>query len=158
MLQQTVLKKQAAGMPGQIAKGSHSYYNSIEAFIADDISRVGYFIQTGANQQEFIMASGRPITGNIRGVLVRDELRNSDIETDFVKKGEAHTCLDVGNIWIKATGIIVVDDYVFLKTSDGSLAFGNNPTLADHTFTGFRVAVGNDTSGDGVILITTARV
>ena len=62
-----------------------------------------------------------------------------------------------GNIFIETSLQATQGQYVFLKTADGTLAFGNSATLADHTYTGFRVDIGNGSATAGVIGITSAR-
>ena len=49
--------------------------------------------------------------------------------------------------------------YVFLKDDNGTLVFNDTNTLASHTYTGWRVAVGNKApyDTDGIIEITTAN-
>ena len=103
------------------------------------------------------MASGEAITAPILGVVVKERLRNSTVETDLVEKGNNVTVLTEGYIYIATSAIATQGDYVFLKTADGDLAFANTPTLADHTYTGFRVDIGNATATAGIIGITSAR-
>lgn len=156
MLQSTVKRTQALGSAGEIYKAEHSYLNTVMRLVTDDITRVGCFVQAGTAENEIIMASGQAITGDIIGVVVKGELRNSLTDTDLVLKGTNQAVLNEGNIFIKANGIIAQNSYVFLKTADGSLAFSTSKTLADHTYTGFKVDIGNASAGDCIIGITTA--
>lgn len=156
MLQTQVLKTQAIGSAGQIYKSEHSFLNTVERIAIEDIS-VGYFVQQGTNENEAKMASGKPITAPIIGVSVKNSLRNSTGDTDVMLKGNNFTVVQEGNIFIDTNLVAKQDQYIFLKTDDGSLAFANTSTLADHTYTGFRVDIGNATATAGVIGITSSR-
>lgn len=156
MLQSTVLKTMGIGNAGEIYKAQDSFLNIADILVTDLITKVGSFVQKGTKDGEAIMASGRPITAPILGVVIKERLRESSTETTLCKQGDNYKVLNEGNIYIEATGTITQGQYVFLKTSDGSLAFGSSNVLADHTYTGFRVDIGN-ASGAGIIGITTAR-
>ncbi len=158
MLQRQVLREQALGSAGEIYKAEHSFLNKVMRIITDDITRVGCFVQAGTKANEAVMASGRPIVNDLIGVVIKGELRNSTSDTDLVLKASNQAVLNEGNIFIEAEGIIDQGTYVFLKTSDGSLAFDTGKTLADHVFTGFRVDIGNASAGKCIIGITTAGV
>lgn len=156
MLQSTVLSTMGIGNAGEIYKAQDSFLNLADILVTDAITKVGTFVQKGTNDGEAVMASGQAITTAILGVVVKDRLRDSAIETDLCVKGNNYKVLNEGNIFIAATGTIAQGAYVFLKNSDGSLAFNASKTLADHTYTGFRVDIGN-ASGAGIIGITTAN-
>ncbi len=156
MLQSQVLKTQALGSPGQIYKAEHSFLNTVERVAIDDVV-VGTFVQAGTLENEVTGASGEAITTPIIGVVVKNQLRNSTSDTDVIPKGNNITVLTEGNIFIATDAIATQGDYVFLKTADGDLAFASTPTLANHTYTGFRVDIGNATATAGVIGITSSR-
>lgn len=160
--QKQVNANQALGNVGQISKAHHSFLNVIPAIAADDFVKVGSFVQSSAtatNENEVVGASGKAITGSILGVVVRDSLKVAGDSTPTleVKKGENCAVLNEGSIFIETSLQAKKGQYVFLKTDDGTLAFDNAATKANHTYTGFRVSKGNDTATAGLIEITTAR-
>lgn len=160
--QKQVKANQALGNVGQISKAHHSFLNVIPAIAADDFVKVGSFVQsssTATNENEVIGASGKAISGSILGVVVRDSLKVTGDSTPTleVKKGENCAVLNEGSIFIETSLQAKKGQYVFLKTDDGTLAFDNTATKANHTYTGFRVSKGNDTATAGLIEITTAR-
>lgn len=160
--QKQVNANQALGNVGQISKAHHSFLNVIPAIAADDFVKVGSFVQsstTATNENEVIGASGKAISGSILGVVVRDSLKVTGDSTPTleVKKGENCAVLNEGSIFIETSLQAKKGQYVFLKTDDGTLAFDNTATKANHTYTGFRVSKGNDTATAGLIEITTAR-
>ena len=157
MLQSTVKNTMPVGSAGNIYKAEHSFYTSVQGLVIDDITKVGAFVQAGTKEDEVTMASGQAITKPIIGVVVKDKLRNSAVETDLVEKGNNVTVLIEGYICIATSLVATRDQYVFLRTADGALAFGNTSTLAGHTYTGFRVDIGNATATAGIIGITRAR-
>ena len=157
MLQSSVLSTMPVGTAGNIYKAEHSFYTSFQGLVIDDITKVGSFVQAGTKENEVIMASGQAITTPIMGVVVKEKLRNSAVETDLVEKGNNVTVLTEGYIYIATEAIATQGDYVFLKTADGELAFASTSTLANHTYTGFRVDIGNATATAGIIGITSAR-
>ena len=160
--QKQVNANQALGNVGQISKAHHSFLNVIPAIAADEFVKVGSFVQSTAaatNENEVVGASGKQITGSILGVVVRDSLKvaGDSTPTLAVKKGENCAILTEGSIFIEVNAIAKKGQYVFLKDADGSLAFDNSATKASHTYTGFRVSKGHDTTSAGLIEITTAR-
>ena len=160
--QKQVNANQALGNVGQISKAHHSFLNVIPAIAADDFVKVGSFVQSKTsptNENEVIGASGKQITGSILGVVVRDSLKvaGDSTPTLAVKKGENCAILTEGSIFIEVNAIAKKGQYVFLKTDDGTLAFDNNATKVNYTYTGFRVSKGQDTATAGIIEITTAR-
>ena len=160
--QKQVNLNQALGNVGQISKAYHSFCNVIPAIAADEFVKVGSFVQsssTATNENEVIGASGKAISGSILGVVVRDSLKVAGDSTPTleVKKGENCAILTEGSIFIEVNAIAKKGQYVFLKDTDGTLAFDNTATKASHTYTGFRVSKGHDTTSAGLIEITTAR-
>ena len=156
MLQTQVLATQALGSAGQIYKAEHSFLNTVERVPTTDVT-VGTFVQAGTLENEVIQASGVAITAGIVGVVVKNDLVNSLTNTAVYPKGKPVTIVQEGNIFISTSLIATQGDYVFLKTADGTLAFASTPTLADHTYTGFRVDIGNATATAGLIGITSSR-
>lgn len=157
MLQSTVKSTLPVGSAGNIYKAEHSFYTSVQGLVIDDITKVGSFVQAGTKEDEVTMASGVAIATPIIGVVVKEKLRNSAVETDLVEKGNNVTVLTEGYIYIATSLVATQGQYVFLKTADGTLAFGNASTLAGHTYTGFKVDIGNATATAGIIGITSAR-
>lgn len=162
MFQTKVNLSQALGNVGQISKAHHSFCNVIPAIAADEFVKVGSFVQSKAaatNENEVIGASGKAISGSILGVVVRDSLKVAGDSTPTleVKKGENCAILTEGSIFIEVNAQAAKGKYVFLKDDDGTLVFNDTATLASHTYTGFRVSKGNETTARGVIEITTAR-
>ena len=156
MLQSKVLQTMPAGVRGEIYKAEHSFLNTVVRVPIDDVI-VGYFVQKGTLENEVTEVSGKAITADIIGVVVKNELINSLTDTAVYPKGKPVTVLSEGNIFIATSAIAVQGQYVFLKTADGTLAFGNTATLADHTYTGFRVDIGNSTATAGIVGITSSR-
>lgn len=160
--QKTVNKTQALGSAGQISKAFHNYCNTFSAVVAEaDSVCVGCFVQSTDKDGEVKGASGKAITGKILGVVVKDRYINS-CGTEAVntyKQGDNVTILNAGNIFIKVEAEAKQGQYVFLKDADGALAFGDTNTLQDHTYTGFRVSIGNADpyTKEGIIEITTAN-
>ena len=160
--QKQVNLNQALGNVGQISKAHHSFCNVIPAIAADEFVKVGSFVQSKTsptNENEVIGASGKAISGSILGVVVRDSLKvaGDSTATLAVKKGENCAILTEGSIFIEVNVEAKKGQYVFLKDADGTLAFDNTATKANHTYTGFRVSKGNETAAAGLIEITTAR-
>lgn len=160
--QKQVNLNQALGNVGQISKAYHSFCNVIPAIAADENVRVGSFVQSKTsptNENEVIGASGVAISGSILGVVVRDSLKvaGDSTATLAVKKGENCAVLNEGSIFIETSLQAKKGQYVFLKDADGTLAFDDTATKASHTYTGFRVSKGHDTTSAGLIEITTAR-
>ena len=160
--QKQVNLNQALGNVGQISKAYHSFCNVIPAIAADEFVKVGSFVQSktaATNENEVIGASGKAISGSILGVVVRDSIKVAadSTATLAVKKGENCAILTEGSIFIETSLQAKKGQYVFLKDADGTLAFDDTATKANHTYTGFRVSKGNETADRGVIEITTAR-
>ena len=157
MLQSSTKRTQALGSAGVITSAGHSYLNTVERVVVDDITKVGAFVQSNANANEAINASGSAISGSILGVVVKDELRSYATDTALTAKGSNQTVIVTGNVLIETSLVANQGQYVFLKTADGTLGFADTKTLTDYTYTGWRVEVGNATAVAGIIEITTSR-
>lgn len=159
--QKQVNQTQALGSAGQISKAFHNYCNTFSAIAGDNKICVGCFVQStsGTNEREVIDASGEAITGKILGVVVKDHYISSETETHIYREGDNVTIINAGNVFIECESVATAGQYVFLKDDNGTLVFNNTNTLADHTYTGWRVAVGNKApyADNGIIEITTAN-
>lgn len=159
--QKTVNKSQALGSAGQISKAFHNYCNTFSAIAADENVCVGCFVQAGTNDGEVVGASGQAITTDILGVVVKDKyISTAGTEAVHIyRKGDNVTILNAGNIFIEVEAEATQGQYVFLKNDNGALAFDDTNTLANHTYTGFRVSKGNAApyADNGIIEITTAN-
>lgn len=156
MLQAQVLPTQALGSAGVIYKSEHSFLNTVQRVAIAAIT-VGTFVQANAVANEAKPASGAAITGNIMGIAVKNDLVNSIGNTALIPSGNNFTVLTDGNIFIETSLVATQGQYVFLKTDDGTLAFGNSATLGGYTYTGFMVDIGNATATAGLIGITSSR-
>lgn len=139
---QKKVNRMGVGTAGQIVKGIHNYCMLFHSPVKDDSVFVGGFIQTADNPQLIQGASGRQITGKILGVVIKDQYITAESNTDNYKPNDIATCLTKGVVYIETKTPAKVGQYVFLKNSDGTLAFDDTETKADHTYTGFRVVVG----------------
>lgn len=157
MLQSTVKQTMGLGFAGQIAKANHAYLNTVERIIVDDVTRVGTFVQSNGNKNEATATEGVALTGNIIGVVVKNDYRNNATDTDLVLKGTNQTIIVEGNCYIETSLVANQDQYVFINDTTGAVAFNDTATLADHTYTGWRVEIGNATATAGIIEITTSR-
>lgn len=161
--QKTVNKTQALGSAGQISKAFHNYCNTFSAIAGDENVCIGCFVQStsGTNEREVIGASGQEITGEILGVVVKDTYisSNGTEATHIYRPGDNVTIINAGNVFIECESVATAGQYVFLKDDSGALIFNDTSTLADHTYTGWRVSVGNKApyTADGIIEITTAN-
>lgn len=136
--------------PGQILKGLHSNFSGFSAPTKDTSVCVGCFVQIDG---KFVKgASGNAITGKIAGVVVANEyfsgVDNSntypaDVNVFFINKG----C-----IAIETESDATAGQYVFLKNDTGALVFNDSDTLANHTYTGFRVVYGASGVTDSQII------
>lgn len=157
MLQSTVKQTLGLGFAGQIAKANHAYLNTVERIIIDDVTRVGTFVQSNGNKNEATATEGVALTVNIIGVVVKNDYRNSATDTDLVAKGTNQTIITTGNCYIETSLVAEQGQYVFIKDADGTVTFNDTATLLDHTYTGWRVEIGNATATAGIIEITTSR-
>ena len=134
-----------AAKAGQILKGLHSNFAGHCAPVKDNSVCVGCFVQ---NDGKFVKgASGVAITGKIMGIAIAGTYITSDVSTQVYPTENIAFFANKGCIAIETETPAKVGQYVFLKTADGELAFGDSETLADHTYTGFRVVYG---TGDAV--------
>ena len=129
---------------GQILKGLHSDYLEFSAPTKDTSVCVGCFVQTDG---KFIKgASGNAISGKIVGIAIANEyfsgVENGNTYPANVNVSFAYQ----GCIAIETKSEANVGQYVFLKTDDGTLAFGDTKTKEQHTYTGFRVVYGTNGS------------
>ena len=137
--------------PGQILKGLHSSFLPFSAETKDTSVRIGCFVQTDG---KFIKgASGSQITGKIAGIAIANEYFSGVENSDAYPANVNATFAYQGCISIETKTQANVGQYVFLKNSDGSLAFGDTKTKAEHTFTGFRVVYGTNGSVTGTQII-----
>lgn len=159
--QKQVKQTQALGSAGQISKAFHNYCNTFSAIAGDNKICVGCFVQSTDRDGEVKGASGQAINGKILGVVVKDKyISTGGTEAVHIyREGDNVTILNAGNIFIEVKADAQVGKYVFLKDDTGALAFGDTNTLAGHTYTGFRVSVGNSDpyTNKGIIEITTAN-
>lgn len=160
--QKTVKQTQALGSAGQISKAFHNYCNTFSAVVAEaDGVCVGCFVQSTDTDGKVKRASDKAINGKILGVVVKDKYISScgTDAVDIYKQGDNVTILNAGNIFIEAKVEAKQGKYVFLKNDNGTLVFNDTNTLSDHTYTGFRVSVGNKApyTDNGIIEITTAN-
>lgn len=131
--------------PGQILKGLHSNFAGHCAPVKDDSVSVGCFVQTDG---KFVKgASGVAITGKIAGIAIASGYVTSDVARQTYPTENITFFANKGCIAIETENLAKAGQYVFLKNADGALAFGDSETLADHTYTGFRVVYG---TGDQV--------
>lgn len=159
--QKQVKQTQALGSAGQISKAFHNYCNTFSAVATDEHVCVGCFVQAGTNDGEVKGASGQAITTKILGVVVKDKYisSNGTEAVHIYRQGDNVTIINAGNVFIECESVATAGQYVFLKNDNGTLVFNDTNTLSDHTYTGWRVAVGNKApyDTDGIIEITTAN-
>lgn len=161
MIFQSEVKGLAVGIPGTIAKNVNSYLEGSTGVVSGNNVCLGCFVQTkqNGNEGEVTGASGVAITGKILGVVIRDGFINSCglVNSHIYPENTIVTYITRGSVWIENDSqACKKGQYVFLKDADGKIAFDDNITKADHTFTGFRVLEGHADNTDGVISITTA--
>ena len=155
MFQKQVETAQALGVAGHIAQGRGSYFNTISGICADDKVEVGYFVQRGDKEGEFKGVKGASVV-KVAGVAIFDNFQSANGSSAVKAKGENVTILNEGSVFIETTATATAGQFVFVKATDGSLAFDNTNTKTDHTFTGFVVVKGNGEAKRGVIEISTA--
>lgn len=155
MFQKQVETAQALGVAGHIAQGRGSYFNTISGICADDKVEVGYFVQRGTNEGEFKGVKGQAVT-KVAGVAIFDNFQSANGSSAVKEKGANVTVLNEGSVFIETTSQATAGQFVFVKSADGSLAFDDTNTKANHTATGFIVVKGNGEAKRGVIEISTA--
>lgn len=155
MFQKEVETAQALGVAGHIAQGRGSYFNTISGICADDKVEVGYFVQRGNKEGEFKGVKGAAVT-KVAGVAIFDNFQSANGSSAVKAKDSSVTVLNEGSVFIEATDIATAGQFVFVKNTDGSLAFGNAITQTGCVFTGFVVVKGNSEAKRGVIEISTA--
>lgn len=144
ILQTEVRASQAWARPGQVTKGSHSYYMDADGIVVDNNVCVGCFVKqkTGAKDyREVVGASGVAVTGGdkIVGIVIIPPFKVGNEMSDIVNQGENIKICTKGSVAILTETKANYGQYVFLKDADGSLVFNDTDTLASHTFTGWRV-------------------
>ena len=140
-----------AAKAGQILKGLHSSFLPFSAETKDTSVRIGCFVQADG---KFIKgASGSQITGKIVGIAIANEYFSGVENSDAYPANVNATFAYQGCISIETKTQANVGQYVFLKNSDGSLAFDDTKTKGEHTYTGFRVVYGTNGSVTGTQII-----
>lgn len=150
--QNQVYSKQALGSAGDIVKGLHSYFTAFQYPAKDNSVCVGCFVQLDG---DFVKgASGNAITGKILGVAIKEHFIGGDAPTAIYRPNDIVSVMVKGCIFIETEAVAKVGQYVFLKTDNGTLAFDDTKEKADHTYTGFRVAIGTGATlaGDSEII------
>ena len=151
---------QALGNAGQIAKGYHSYCNIVDYVAGDNIS-VGEFDQSSTiNDNEVLSTANKTITGSIVGVVVRDSLKNAELNEASLElqAGSYLQVIDKGSVFIETKEIASVGDYVVMDKTSGRVYFSATRPSSNSTInTGWRVFIGNDYAERGIVGITTSN-
>lgn len=151
---------QALGNAGQIAKGYHSYCNVVDYVAGDNIS-VGEFAQSSTtNDNEVLSTANKTITGSIVGVVVRDSLKNAEVNEASLElqAGSYLQVINAGSVFIETKEIASVGDYVIMDKTSGRVYFSATRPSSNSTInTGWRVFVGNDYAERGIVGITTSN-
>ena len=151
---------QALGNAGQIAKGYHSFCNVVDYVAGDNIS-VGEFAQSSTtNDNEVLSTANKTITGSIVGVVVRDSLKNAEVNEASLElqAGSYLQVIDAGSVFIETKEIASVGDYVIMDKTSGRVYFSpTRPKGASTIDTGWRVFIGNDYAERGIVGITTSN-
>ena len=151
---------QALGNAGQIAKGYHSFCNVVDYVAGDNIS-VGEFAQSSTtNDNEVLSTANKTITGSIVGVVVRDSLKNAEINEASLElqAGSYLQVINAGSVFIETKEIASVGDYVIMDKTSGRVYFSpTRPKGASTIDTGWRVFIGNDYAERGIVGITTSN-
>lgn len=157
MLQKEVRQNLGRAVAGDISRAVHSYYLPEGAVVGDANVCAGCFVKSKNNAEGLVFgASGEvftPASERILGVCIRDHLRISPTPTLGYAEGDEVQYLIKGAIWIEVETSATFGQFVFIKNADGSLVFNDTDTLADHTFTGFKVSIGGTTSNNNPIMI-----
>ena len=151
---------QALGNAGQIAKGYHSYCNIVDYVAGDNIS-VGEFAQSSTtNDNEVLSTANKTITGSIVGVVVRDSLKNAEVNEASLElqAGSYLQIINIGSVFIETKEIASVGDYVIMDKTSGRVYFSATRPSSNSTInTGWRVFIGNDYAERGIVGITTSN-
>lgn len=151
---------QALGNAGQIAKGYHSFCNIVDYVAGNNIS-VGEFAQSSTtNDNEVLSTANKTITGAIVGVVVRDSLKNAEINEASLElqAGSYLQVINAGSVFIETKEIASVGDYVIMDKTSGRVYFSPTRPSSNSTInTGWRVFIGNDYAERGIVGITTAN-
>lgn len=151
---------QALGNAGQIAKGYHSFCNVVDYVAGDNIS-VGEFAQSSTTtDNEVLSTANKTITGSIVGVVVRDSLKNAEVNEASLElqAGSYLQVINAGSVFIETKEIASVGDYVIMDKTSGRVYFSATRPSSNSTIdTGWRVFIGNDYAERGIVGITTAN-
>ena len=151
---------QALGNAGQIAKGYHSFCNVVDYVAGNNIS-VGEFAQSSTtNDNEVLSTANKTITGSIVGVVVRDSLKNAEINEASLElqAGSYLQVINAGSVFIETKEIASVGDYVIMDKTSGRVYFSATRPSSNSTIdTGWRVFIGNDYAERGIVGITTSN-
>ena len=151
---------QALGNAGQIAKGYHSFCNIVDYVAGDNIS-VGEFAQSSTtNDNEVLSTANKTITGSIVGVVVRDSLKNAEVNEASLElqAGSYLQVINAGSVFIETKEIASVGDYVIMDKASGRVYFSATRPSSNSTIdTGWRVFIGNDYAERGIVGITTSN-
>lgn len=154
-MQTKVNQSQALGFAGHIAKGAHSYFNTMSGIATDDV-KVGGFVQTTDKNGE-VRGTSAGINGKILGLAIFTHFKDGAGDSDVIAKGDNVTILNAGSAYIATSLKANVGQYVLIKQADGAVVFDDSSIKEGHTFSGFVVAKGNDSAEAGIIEITTAH-
>ena len=153
-------KIQALGNAGQIAKGYHSFCNVVDYVAGNNIS-VGEFAQSSTtNDNEVLSTANKTITGSIVGVVVRDSLKNAEVNEASLElqAGSYLQIINIGSVFIETKEIASVGDYVIMDKTSGRVYFSATRPSSNSTIdTGWRVFIGNDYAERGIVGITTSN-
>lgn len=141
-----VQRVQALGIAGEVAKGLHSYNLTQTYPLADSSVVAGGFVQEA--QGGVKGASGVAVAGKILGVCLKDHYTGTFAGNEIYPHPDNVAVLSKGAVYIETESPAKVGQFVFIKTDNGTLAFGDTKELADHTYTGFKVLIG---TGDQLI-------
>ena len=150
----------ALGNKGQIVNGFHSYCSVTDCVTSENIS-VGEFAQSSTtNDNEVLSTANKTITGSIVGVVVRDSLKNTEVNEASLElqAGSYLQVINVGSVFIETSSKATRGDYVLLDKYLGSLVFSKVAEVTNLINTGWRVANGNKKNVKGIVEITTTRI
>ena len=147
--QKTIGDKFEKAYEGDVVRGISTHYLTEQAK-AEATIKVGGFASQGS--KEGLVKPFGTSDKKVIGVVVKDRLYTSNVETMNVPVGEDLTILTHGVIAIRSDKTAVKGQAVWLDDSNGALAFDDSfTTKASHTFTGFKVVEG--CTDNGIILI-----